>query len=88
MFFTVFLFAYFLKSHVSFEQLTMLFSCPLMQGATFLALICIAWHAWIGLVIVLSDYVKPLFLRFACQSIILVVLFGYVIWGSFILWGK
>ncbi len=87
--YTFFLFAFiFQHSPVSYEQWHGLFLHPIMQMGTLFALIAIAWHAWIGLTIILTDYIKPLFFRFTCQSIILLMLAGYVVWGSFILWGK
>ncbi|MGD9592998.1 MAG: succinate dehydrogenase, hydrophobic membrane anchor protein [Candidatus Berkiella sp.] len=47
-----------------------------------------AFHAWIGLWTVLTDYVKPLLIRYVFQAIILLALFVYVVWGIFILWGN
>jgi succinate dehydrogenase / fumarate reductase membrane anchor subunit len=65
-----------------------LFSNPIMQLSTFIALVAIALHAWIGLTIVLTDYVKPLFLRYLLQGIFALVLIFYIVWGVFILWGN
>ncbi len=64
-----------------------LFSSPYMQVSTIFAIVCVAFHAWIGLWTVLTDYVKPPILRYLLEGVILFTLFGYVVWGIFVLWG-
>lgn len=87
--YTIALVFFLLKNpNFSYEAWKTLFSYFWMQVATLLALISIAFHAWIGLWIILTDYIKPIFLRYLFQGIILLVLFGYVLWGLSILWGK
>jgi len=85
----IFFLTYFLIKNqgVQYEQWQELFSLPLMQISTLFALVCIALHAWIGLWTVLTDYVKPLSVRYSLQFIIIFALFWYVIWGVWILWG-
>lgn len=87
--YTIFLFA-FIARHPSFTYADWqaLFSSRVMQLSTLFALISIAFHAWIGLWTVLTDYVKPLLIRYVFQAIILLALFVYVVWGIFILWGN
>ncbi len=87
--YTIFLFA-FIVMHPDFayEQWQSLFSSRIMQLSTLFALLCIAAHAWIGLWTVLTDYVKPILIRYILQSLILLALFVYVVWGIFILWGN
>ncbi|MBN9288754.1 MAG: succinate dehydrogenase, hydrophobic membrane anchor protein [Gammaproteobacteria bacterium] len=87
--YTIFLFLFVVRHpDIAYGDWLNLFSQPLMQISTLFALVCIAFHAWIGLWTVLTDYVKPLFLRYALEGIILFVLFTYVVWGIFILWGN
>jgi succinate dehydrogenase / fumarate reductase membrane anchor subunit len=64
------------------------FLWPFVQLSTLFALFSLALHAWVGLWTVLTDYVKPLILRYLLQAIILLALFVYVVWGIFILWGN
>lgn len=71
---------------ITYDVWIQLFSATWMQIATLFALLCLVLHAWIGLWTVLTDYVKPLFLRYALQGIILFALFSYGIWGVMILW--
>ncbi|MBI2791328.1 MAG: succinate dehydrogenase, hydrophobic membrane anchor protein [Gammaproteobacteria bacterium] len=87
--YTLFLLFFFVRqTPVSYEALLHLFSGRVMQLSTLFALICIAFHAWIGLWTVLTDYVKPLLLRYLLQAVIIITLFVYVVWGIFILWGN
>ncbi len=87
--YTVFLFAFIVRHPAfSYADWQNLFSSRVMQLSTLFALISIALHAWIGLWTVLTDYVKPLLLRYLLQAIIVLTLFVYVVWGIFILWGN
>lgn len=85
--YTLFL-IYFLLKHqpLVYEQWSALFLHPIMQMATIFSLVCVALHAWIGLWTILTDYLKPLLLRYLVQSVVILVLFGYVLWGIIILW--
>lgn len=74
-------------SPLTFESWHQIFNNPLMSLGTLFVLICLAIHAWIGIWTVLTDYVKPLWIRYTLQSVILFALFGYVMWGFVILWG-
>lgn len=65
-----------------------LFQNVWMKVATILAIVSIAWHAWIGLWTITTDYVKPKLLRLLLQWIFFLSLFSYVLWGLMILWGK
>ncbi|MGE3319152.1 MAG: succinate dehydrogenase, hydrophobic membrane anchor protein [Candidatus Berkiella sp.] len=86
--YTLFLLGWVIAQHqVTYESWLMLFSSPWMQISTLFALVSIAFHAWVGLWTVLTDYVKPPLLRYLLEGVILFTLFGYVIWGIFVLWG-
>ncbi|GAA6205825.1 succinate dehydrogenase, hydrophobic membrane anchor protein [Colwellia sp. 1_MG-2023] len=54
---------------------------------TILALFSLLVHAWIGIWQVLSDYIKPAFLRGALQFIFAVTLLGYLVMGLLTVWG-
>ena len=51
-----------------------------------LAVASICFHAWIGLWIVSTDYIKPLGLRMVFQVSIILLCFAFLIWGAQILW--
>jgi len=54
---------------------------------TILALFALLIHAWIGIWQVLSDYVKPAFLRGSLQFIFAVTLLSYLVMGFLTVWG-
>jgi len=86
--YTLFLVGFVLMhNELTYEDWLALFASPFMQICTLFALVCVAFHAWVGLWTVLTDYVKPLFLRYLLEGVIIFTLFGYVVWGIFVLWG-
>ncbi len=85
--YTLFLVAYFLVTpNITYSDWQALFSLSLVKYFTLLTIISIALHAWVGLWIVLMDYVKPRFLRVALLSLIVLASFMYVLWTIDILW--
>ncbi|MDG1750457.1 MAG: succinate dehydrogenase, hydrophobic membrane anchor protein [Thalassotalea sp.] len=54
---------------------------------TILALFSLLVHAWIGIWQVLSDYIKPAFLRGSLQFIFAVILLAYLVIGLLTVWG-
>lgn len=75
----------FLNQPVYFAQWHKLFDNIIVKIATLITLVAIVWHAWIGLWTVLTDYIKYLGLRLVLQSLVIILLLGYVIWGVEIL---
>jgi succinate dehydrogenase / fumarate reductase membrane anchor subunit len=63
-----------------------LFATMRMKVATSVAMIAVAYHAWIGVRDIFMDYIKPAILRLALQASTIVVLIGYVVWAFTILW--
>ncbi len=72
---------------VYFAQWFRLFHHPAMKVATFITLLSITWHAWIGLWTVFTDYVKPRAVRLFLEVIVAIVLVGYLAWLLEIMWG-
>lgn len=62
------------------------FTNTLMRNATVLALIFFLAHAWIGLWIVLTDYLKNAWARLIALIFIFSILVFYFIWLIQILW--
>ena len=73
---------------VYFAQWHKLFDSVLVKIATLVTLIAIIWHAWIGLWTVLTDYIKHTGLRLVLQSLVIILLLGYVFWGVGMCWFK
>lgn len=73
-------------SPLSFNDWQALFAHPLMRIFTLLTLVSVLYHAWIGLWVVFTDYVKYAGLRLVLQTVVIILLFSYVIWGVTIVW--
>ncbi|USQ14357.1 MULTISPECIES: succinate dehydrogenase, hydrophobic membrane anchor protein [Legionella] len=86
----VFFFFGFLLLHpgLSYEQWHSLFTNPVVQIATALALFALTLHAWIGIWTVTTDYMKCTVLRLSVQMLVLLWLLSQLIWGFLILWGR
>ena len=81
--------AYFFLStpDVTFEIWQGLFAGLGMKVFTVLALLAVLIHASIGIWQVLSDYVKPAFLRGGLQFIFSIALVAYFVTGLITVWG-
>lgn len=64
-----------------------LFSHTGMRVFTVLSLLSLAWHVWIGMWTIATDYIKPTAIRLAFEIMVIIALFACVIWGIAILWG-
>lgn len=56
--------------------------------ATFIFMIALLWHAWVGVRNIAMDYVKPVAVRLALQCVVIIVLVGYAGWTINVLWGR
>ena len=64
-----------------------LFSGLPVRTFTLLFLMCLFYHAWIGVRDVVMDYVRPAGLRLAIHVLVILAMIVYVIWSVQILWG-
>ena len=64
-----------------------LFASHAFKLATFLFMIALAFHAWVGVRNIAMDYVKPIGMRLALQTIVICVLIAYMGWTIEVLWG-
>ncbi|MEO8508435.1 MAG: succinate dehydrogenase, hydrophobic membrane anchor protein [Betaproteobacteria bacterium] len=55
--------------------------------ATFVFMISLLWHAWVGVRNIAMDYVKPTGVRLAVQVAVIALLVGYTGWTIQVLWG-
>ncbi len=72
---------------VEFAVWRSLFAQTWFKIFSFLALASICFHAWIGMWIISTDYIKPTGIRFVFQSFVILFCFACLIWGAQILWG-
>jgi len=63
-----------------------LFANQAMKLATFLFLLSIFAHAWVGMRDILMDYIKPTGWRLALQAVVGLALVAYAGWALQILW--
>ena len=76
------------NSNFNFDTWRMLFMFPLMKFATFMALLSLLAHAWIGIWTVITDYINPVLARLFIQLLIIIALLFYLVWGIQIIWGN
>ena len=86
--YTLYLLGFFVTTpEVTFDVWQGFFSDLCTKVATVLALFALLVHAWIGVWQVLSDYVKPAFLRGVLQFFFAVLLLAYLVMGILTVWG-
>ena len=64
-----------------------LFSGNAFRIATFVLMVALLWHAWVGVRNILMDYAKPMSLRLALQIPVICLLVAYGGWSVQVLWG-
>ena len=64
-----------------------LFASGAFRVVTFLFLVAVYYHAWVGVRNILMDYVKPTGIRLVLQVLVICALIGYTGWAIEILWG-
>ena len=91
LFYVLFLSGYIVVSHfwaepIDFLKWQALFNNPWMRLASLITLVSVSFHAWLGLWIIIQDYIKCTIVRLVITSSLLLVIFSYFIWGITILW--
>ena len=64
-----------------------LFADGLFKLVTFVFMLSVCWHAWIGARDIWMDYIKPVGMRLLLEVFTLLVLVAYVGWTIQLLWG-
>ena len=93
--YVIFIVAYLLLNpELDFAQWQALFSQLWMRVFSLVTLLSFVSHAWIGLWVVLTDYLterlmgaKATFLRILAQMLLGGVAVTYVVWGIQVIWG-
>ena len=67
---------------------TNLFAHDGFRLASFLFMVALLYHAWIGMRDILMDYVKPAGMRLLLDTVTVVILFAYLGWTLQLLWGQ
>ena len=63
-----------------------IFAPQWMKVLTFVVIIALAWHAWVGVRDIWMDYVKPVGVRLLLQVLTIVWLIGCAGWAVQVLW--
>jgi succinate dehydrogenase / fumarate reductase membrane anchor subunit len=63
-----------------------IFSSQWMKVLTFVVIVSLAWHAWVGVRDIWMDYVKPVGLRLTLQVATIAWLVGCAGWAVQVLW--
>jgi succinate dehydrogenase / fumarate reductase membrane anchor subunit len=79
-------FALLLGPALSRDTWRTLMSGGLMRFASFLFIVCLCYHAWVGVRDIWMDYIKPTGVRLTLHVLTLLVLVGCAGWATQILW--
>ena len=71
---------------LGYDAWAAIFSRQWMKVLTFVTIVALAYHAWVGMRDVWMDYVKPVGLRLAAQVFTIVWLVGCAGWAVQVLW--
>jgi succinate dehydrogenase / fumarate reductase membrane anchor subunit len=82
----LFLFALCCEMPLTYESWRSLFAQGWMRFATFLFLVSVFLHAWVGIRDILMDYIKPAGIRFTLEMLVILALVGYGGWAVQTLW--
>jgi succinate dehydrogenase / fumarate reductase, membrane anchor subunit len=71
------------KSHESWHGFM---AVGLMRFVTFLFIVSLCWHAWVGVRDIWMDYIQPAGIKLVLHVLTLLVLIGYAGWALRIIW--
>jgi len=63
-----------------------IFAAQWMKVLTFVVIVALAWHAWVGVRDIWMDYIKPTAVRLTLQVLTILWLLASAVYGLQILW--
>ncbi len=69
-----------------FESWRGLMAHGFVRFFSFLFIVSLCWHAWIGVRDIWMDYIKPVGIRLALHSLTALALVGYAGWAIQVIW--
>jgi succinate dehydrogenase / fumarate reductase membrane anchor subunit len=75
-----------MPGETGYDKWAGIFSAQWMKVLTFVVIVALAWHAWVGVRDIWMDYVKPVGMRLALQVFTIVWLVGCAGWAVQVLW--
>jgi succinate dehydrogenase / fumarate reductase membrane anchor subunit len=76
----------FTKGPIGYDKWAGIFSSQWMKVLTFVVIVSLAWHAWVGIRDIWMDYIKPVGVRLVAHLISIVWLVGCAGWAVQVLW--
>jgi succinate dehydrogenase / fumarate reductase membrane anchor subunit len=71
---------------MGYDRWAGIFSAQWMKVLTFVVIVSLAWHAWVGMRDIWMDYVKPVWIRLSLHLVTIVWLVGCAGWAVQVLW--
>ena len=71
---------------LGYDRWAAIFASQWMKVLTFVVIVALAWHAWVGVRDIWMDYVKPVGTRLVLQVFTIVWLVGCAGWAIQVLW--
>jgi succinate dehydrogenase / fumarate reductase membrane anchor subunit len=71
---------------LGYDRWAGIFASQWMKVLTFVVIVSLAWHAWVGMRDIWMDYVKPVGLRLTLHLFTIVWLVGCAGWAVQVLW--
>jgi len=75
-----------LPGELGYDRWAGIFAAQWMKVLTFVVIVSLAYHAWVGVRDILMDYVKPVGTRLLIQVFTIVWLVGCAGWAVQVLW--
>ena len=75
-----------LPGELGYDRWAGIFAAQWMKVLTFVVILSLAWHAWVGVRDILMDYVKSAGVRLLAQVFTIVWLTGCAGWAVQVLW--
>ena len=75
-----------MPGRVGYDRWSGIFASQWMKVLTFVTIVSLLWHVWVGMRDIWMDYVKPTGLRLALDMFTIVWLVGCAGWAIQVLW--
>ena len=75
-----------LPGPLGYDRWAGIFAAQWMKVLTFVVILSLSWHAWVGVRDIWMDYVKPVGVRLSLQVFSIVWLVGCAGWAVQVLW--
>jgi len=76
----------FSRGPIGYDKWAGIFASQWMKVLTFVVIVALLWHVWVGMRDVFMDYVKPVGIRLVLQIFTIVWLTGCAGWAIQVLW--